>query len=1330
SKMEDSVEIWSKSSDVLIFYINGVKVVETSADPETTLLTYLRKTVGLTGTKLGCGEGGCGACTVMLSKWDAETKRIEHFSVNACLAPLVSVHKCAVTTVEGIGSVKTGLHAVQERISKFHGSQCGFCTPGIVMSMYALLRNNATPSLESIECALQGNLCRCTGYRPILSAFQTFTKLNSGCPMGEKCCRNKNQGCKESGMDLFMWNRSRLYSPQYDPTQEPIFPPELLMLCKSEGNSPLKFVGERVTWYQPTTLSQLTQLKAMFPNAPIVNGNTEIGIETGVKGHHFPVIMTSSAVREISNIKIEETGIIIGASCTLTNIKTRFLSLIDNGVLQEPQQQPLYAMLEMIHWFAGDQVRNVAVIGGNIMTASPISDLNPIFMACGAVATFTAHSTGERKVKMDQSFFPSYRKTAGLPNEVLTSIWIPFTHKDEYMKAYTQSKRRDDDIAIVNCTMRVRFHPGTNKVKEFSAAFGGMAATTVLANEVMRNILEREWNEDLIDEVALWMQEDFPLKLDAPGGMVEYREALALSFFFKFYIHVKHQLSKSGFTQVGFDFHPNCAPKKIGKFNLTAEHSLPPSDMVGRPVPHESSQEHATGEAKYYDDLPAFKDELFMCLVTSTRAHAKILGVDTQDATTSTGFVAYLDHSDVPGSNNIGCIAHDDHVFAVDEVTCVGEVIGAVVADTEIHARIAAQKVIVKYEDILPKILTIKDAIEHESYYKPIPKIVVNDANSAMTSCDHILEGEINLAGQEHFYMEPQGCLVVPKGENSEMEIFAVTQNPTEMQDWVAEVLGVDRNKIVVRVKRIGGGFGGKETRFLVFANPALIAANKCGKPIRCVLTRQEDMQMTGQRHPFYAKYKVGFTKEGKFEALILDIFNNAGNSEDLSSAVLEKAMLHSDHVYKIPNIHITGYVCKTNISSNTAFRGFGAPQGMLIAEDWVWRVATHLGISQEKVGEVNMYREGDLTHFGQKLEDFHLDRCWKECLKRSRFEDRQLSVEKYNAANRWRKRGLACIPTKFGIAFADAGGLHLNQAGALVHVYKDGSVLVTHGGTEMGQGLHTKMIQVVGRCFGIPLERIYISENSTSTVPNTSATAASTGTDLNGMAVKNACEKILTRLEPLKNQNPKMSWVEITMKAYLERISLSATGFYGTPEIGYTWDKEKGLCVGRPFNYFTYGVATSEVELDCLTGDHIILQTDIVMDVGMSLNPAIDIGQIEGAFTQGYGLFTLEEPLLLNNGHLLTKGPGAYKIPGFGDSPRQFNVHFLRNAPNKKAVYSSKASGEPPLFLASSVFFAIKNALVAARLDNGLTADFRLDSPATVERIRMACGDKFTRQV
>nr|CAB3267783.1 xanthine dehydrogenase/oxidase-like [Phallusia mammillata] len=992
------------------------------------------------------------------------------------------------------------------------------------------------------------------------------------------------------------------------------------------------------------------------------------------------------------------------------------------------------AFLDMLHWFAGDQIRNVAAIGGNIMTASPISDLNPILMANESIATFRLHSRAkDRQVLMDQSFFPKYRTTCAEKGEVLLSVHLPFNGKDEYIKAYKQSKRREDDIAIVNAAMRVVFHPGTCKVLKFVAAFGGMAATSVMPEKTMQNMIGRMWTDDLIDNFAEWISEDFPLSLDAPGGMVEYREALAASLFFKFFLYVKNCLVERGVMD-----------EKLAERDLSALHEAahmdrqlkgkqtwqevkveqPPLDKVGRSLQHVAGELHATGEAVYVDDIPQCSSELYLCLVTSIRPHAFIREVDVSLASTSPGFVTYVDHRDVGGSNNIAIYHAMEEVFATEKVTCIGQVIGAVVADSQARAQRAAQLVKIDYEDISPVVITIEEAVSEKSFRSPIHKVVKGNAEETMTSCDQVIEGEVRTAGQEHFYMETQVCLAVPK-DGEEMEVYSSNQDPEALQKTSSAVLGVGQNKVQVRVKRLGGGFGGKATRFLLLSSPVIVAAAKCGRPVRCMLTRQEDMSITGTRHPFLGKYKIGCTKEGRLVSLVLDLFSNGGNTQDSSMYVMAKAMINSDNCYCIPNMLIRGTVCKTNIVSNTAFRGFGAPQAMFIAESWITAVAERLGLSTEKVRETNLYRAGDLTHFNQVLETSNARRCWEECMKISQFDKRRIEVDAYNSKNRWRKRGLACVPTKFAIGIKE----YRCQAGALINIYTDGSVYLTHGGTEMGQGLHTKMIQIASRCLGIPVSRIHISETSTTHVPNGGTTAGSLGSDMNGMAVKAACDEIVSRLAPIRKKFPELSWDKLILQAYMERVSLSATGFYRIPDMYSNWDVHTGTVKGRHSNYYTYGAAVSEVEVDCLTGDHVVLQTDIVMDVGRSLNPAIDIGQIEGGFVQGYGMFTMEEPLHAPSGHLLTVGPGAYKIPGFGDCPRQFNVHLLRNSENDKAIYSSKGIGEPPFFLSASVLYAIKSAVGSARNDSGIFGPFRMDAPATAERIRMACGDNFIKQ-
>uniref|UniRef100_A0A3B3VEH9 xanthine dehydrogenase n=1 Tax=Poecilia latipinna TaxID=48699 RepID=A0A3B3VEH9_9TELE len=1176
------------SSDELIFFVNGKKIVETNPDPEMTLLTYLRRK-GLTGTKLGCAEGGCGACTVMLSRYQAEPQQL-HYAVNACLAPLCSLHLVAVTTVEGIGSVARKLHP--ERIAKSHGSQCGFCTPGIVMSMYALLRNNPTPSMADVEEAFQ-NLCRCTGYRPILEGYKTFTM----------------------------------------------------------------FHGDRTTWLQPESLDELLLLKWKHPDARLVVGNTEV-IEVKFKNMVYPVILAPGFIAELNAVTHTE-------DCSLSHMGVVLKEAVQT--LPPHQTEVFQAVLEQLRWFAGQQIRNVAAIGGNIMTASPISDLNPVFMAAGCKLTL-------RDKQMDDNFFTGYRKTIVRPQEILLSILIPYSKK--FVSAFKQSPRREDDISIVTAAMSAIFSPGTDTVKDLRLSYGGMAPVTVLAKKTANRLLG-QWGEELLQEACSSLAEEMSLDPSAPGGMVTYRQTLTLSLFYKFYLTVLQKLRLQGLNvqEVSSEYlsateiyHPE-TPSSVQVYQQAVPEGQNQDDMVGRPIMHLSAMKQATGEAVYCDDVPLYENELYLALITSTKAH----------------------------------------------VTCVGHIIGAVVADSQLHAQRAAKAVKIQYEELKP-IITIQEAIAAQSFYEPIRTIQNGDLEAGFKQADHILE-EIHMGGQEHFYLETNVTLAVPREEGGEMELFISSQSPSDSQSFVAKALGVPSNRVLVRVKRMGGGFGGKESRTTVLSTVVAVAAN-LKRPVRCMLDRDEDMLITGGRHPFYGKYKVGFLQSGKVVALDVAFYSNSGNSMDLSQAIMERALFHMENSYRIPNVRGQGFLCRTNLPSNTAFRGFGGPQGMMVAENWITDVAHSLGRSPEEVRRLNLYLEGESTPYNQILHGLTLDRCWDECLSRSEYEQRRAAADLFNRQNRWTKRGLAIVPTKFGISFT---ATFLNQAGALVHIYRDGSVLLTHGGTEMGQGLHTKMVQVASRILGIPCSKIFISETSTNTVANTSATAASASSDLNG----NACETLLKRLERFKTKNPKGSWEDWVNAAYFDRVNLSANGFYRTPDLGYDFDTNSG----RAFNYYSYGVACSEVEIDCLTGAHKQnLSTTIVMDVGHSLNPAIDIGQVEGGFMQGLGLFTLEELHYSPQGVLLTRGPGSYKIPAFGDIPTQLTVSLLRDAPNEKAIFASKAVGEPPLFLAASVFYAIKDAIRAARAESQMMGPFRLDSPASAERIRNACCDRFTK--
>ncbi|XP_065174332.1 xanthine dehydrogenase [Atheta coriaria] len=1323
----------------LVFYVNGKKVVDENVDPSLTLLQYLRNKLRLCGTKLGCGEGGCGACTIMVSKYDRSTQRVIHLPVNACLAPICSVHGMAVTTIEGIGSTKTKLHPAQERLAKAHGSQCGFCTPGIIMSMYTLIRSMNKFKMEDMEIAFQGNLCRCTGYRPIIEGYKTLTEdyelmhvangLNNGkckpmngCAMGDQCCKLQKEDNSTGG----------LYSPSewapLDPSQEPIFPPELKLTDQYDSGS-LYFKGKEVEWYRPTCLKDLLELKSKHPAAKIITGNTEVGVEVKFRHFVYPVLIQPSLIPEMTGWKDVGTGLNIGAAMTLWDIE----HLLRDVISKSPKWKTriFQAIVDMLHWFAGKQIRSVAAIGGNLMTGSPISDLNPILMA--AIVELELQSkNGTRHVLMDETFFTGYRKNVVHNDEVLVSITIPYTQEHQYFYAHKQAKRRDDDIAIVNSAINVLIDPKDGTIANIDCAFGGMAPTTVLALKTREGLKGLPWNDpNTLDKAYQLLIEDLPLSPSAPGGMIQFRRALPLSFFFRTYLKISKELQGTipGITISKRDesaldqFHYQIP--KSSQYYEVAPDGQSKDDSVGRPVPHVSAFKQATGEAVYCDDIPYQENELYMAFIYSTKSHATLVDMDASEALQMEGVTGFLCAKDIDEHcNQVGPAIHDEEVFISKTVTSMGQVLGCIVAQDQTTAQRAARKVKVTYEDLQPVIISIEDAIKHKSYFPNMPKkMIQGDVDKVFKTAPHVIEGECRTGYQEHFYLETHCTLVVPKKEDDEYDVFTSSQHPSEINKLVAHVLNVPQNRIFTKVKRMGGGFGGKESRGAYVATAAAFAASKFNRPVRIMLDRDEDMASSGGRHPFLLRYKVGFTDEGRILGCDIQIYNNAGYSHDLSVAVVERAMFHFENAYKIPVARVLGYVCKTNLPTNTAFRGFGGPQGMFAGETMIREIADYLKKDVVELSRLNLYQEADITHYNQLLEFCTLGRCWDEALESSGYAQRKLDIEKFNRENRWKKRGISVVPTKFGIAFTLR---FLNQAGALILIYQDGSVLLSHGGTEMGQGLHTKMIQVASKTLGIPISKIHITDTATDKVPNTSPTAASAGSDLNGMAVMNACLTINERLQPIKDRMPDASWEKIIQTAYIDQISLSCTGYYRTPELGYDWNTN----TGKAFNYYTYGVAVSEVMIDCLTGDHQVLRSDIVMDLGSSLNPAIDVGQIEGGFVQGYGLFVLEEMMYSPTGFIFTRGPGAYKIPGFGDIPLEFNVSLLKGAPNPRAVYSSKAVGEPPLFLASSALFAIREAVKAARVDAGLPEAFKLDAPATCAKIRMGCQDHLTAKL
>lgn len=754
-------------------------------------------------------------------------------------------------------------------------------------------------------------------------------------------------------------------------------------------------------------------------------------------------------------------------------------------------------------------------------------------------------------------------------------------------------------------------------------------------------------------------------------------------------------------------------------------------------IPHDSAVGHVTGEAVYVDDIEVSDRLLIGRVITSTHAHARIRSFDLTAARRIPGVHAVLAAADIPGQNQMGPVVSDEPCLATGTVECIGQAVFLIAAESEDLCREAEGSIAVEYEP-LPAVLDIASSMAQGLLLGPGRCIVRGDVEDALRRAPHRISGELTTGAQEHWYLETQVALCIP-GEGDEMQVFSSTQHPSETQTLVATVLGVGKNDVVVEVRRVGGGFGGKETQANHTACWAALLAKATGRPVKVRLSRDDDMIMTGKRHRYRIRYEAGFDDDGRLMAVKEELHADGGCATDLSFAILERAMLHADNAYFIPNMSVAGYVWKTHLPSNTAFRGFGGPQGMSGIETIVDRIARQLHLDAAEVRRRNFYEaaDRDTTHYGQRVEHNHLAMMYDRLMLSAGYAARRQAINDFNAAHEFRKRGLALTPVKFGISFTTT---YLNQAGALVLVYADGTVLVNHGGVEMGQGLNTKMRAIAAMEFGIPVGNVKVNATNTGKVPNTSATAASSGADLNGMAVKTAIDTLKARIAPEIAQvmsetstgeqtlaadvvfqnntvsdraHPErsMSFAHAMHTMTLRQISLGATGFYRTPGIG--WDRQAGR--GTPFRYFAFGMAVTEVEVDLLTGEHGILRADILHDVGDSLNPGIDRGQIEGGFVQGVGWCTTEEILWDDRGRLMTHSPDTYKIPTAGDVPSDFRVTLLDDVPNPYAVRNSKAVGEPPFMLALSAWLAIKDAISAAA-DNKQEPEFSL--PATREVI------------
>ena len=1238
-----------------------------SVSPNLTVLEFLRGR-GLTGSKEGCAEGDCGACSVVLVERDAAGRAV-YRAVNSCLMPVCLLAGREVVSVEGVGCGSSkrpsgggaaSLHPVQQTMVAGHGSQCGYCTPGFICSMFEGFYRDDVHTLDDLDDQLSGNLCRCTGYRSIRDAASAaFAQRAEG--RGPDAF-GKRLGEVPAGLD----------SAEYE--------------C----------AGER--FFRPASLVELFRLRREHPEARLVAGATELGLEITKRYQRFPTLISTEAVPELKALQATETEWCIGAAVTLTEIEDALAGEFP-------------ALGDMLRVFGSRQIRNRATLGGNLVTASPIGDSAPVLLALEARVVL-ASETAERTLPIDQ-FFVAYRQTALQTGEVLKCILVPRGAAPAGLSRrsawYKVSKRREMDISTVAGCFTVDLD-AQNVVRHVRLAYGGVAATPARARKTEAALLGKSWSAQTVAGLLPILQAEFTPLSDV-RGTAEYRSGLIIGLLEKFIYEGPARAVHAG---------------SLSKM----EHG--PRGVPAGALPHESAHKHVTGEASYVDDQTQGMLEVWP--VCSPHARATILKRDATAARQMPGIKAVLFAEDIPGVNDVGT-KHDEPLLAKEEALFHGHLVALVVGESAEACRAAAAAVVVDYK-VLPPILTLRQAMSANTFHTAPNYIRRGDSKRALAEAPCVLEGEFECGAQEHFYLETQAAYAEP-GEDGAMRIVSSTQHPSEVQQVLAHVLDLPANKVVVEVPRMGGGFGGKETQAATPAALAGLAAHHTGQPVRVRFNRDQDMALTGHRHPFHAAFQVGFDADGLLRAAQIQLTSNGGWAQDLSQAVTDRALFHLDNAYYIPAVEFRGQVARTHLSSNTAFRGFGGPQGMLVIEEILDRIARRLGLPPERVRERNLYRgsgETNTTHYGQEIGDNRLQTLWQELKISAALESRRAETARWNAAQPHRKRGLAMTPVKFGISFTVT---HLNQAGALVLIYQDGTVQVNHGGTEMGQGLHTNVGMIAARALGIRPDSLRVMATRTDKVPNTSATAASAGTDLNGAAVKNACEILQGRLVPVAREllgaalgrepeeivfadgtvfdharpQVKLSFAEVVQKAYLARISLAATGYYATP--GLHWDRVAGR--GKPFHYFANGAAVTEVEVDGFTGMHRVLRVDILHDVGDSVNEGVNLGQVEGGFVQGMGWLTAEELLWSPEGVLLTHSPDTYKIPSMGDIPEIFNVAWLSHATQTGVVHGSKAVGEPPFMLAISVREAIRDAVAA--FGPGKT-EVMLASPATGEAI------------
>ncbi|XP_025804657.1 putative aldehyde oxidase-like protein isoform X2 [Panicum hallii] len=1300
--------------DRLVFALNGrrYEVGAGEMDPSMRLVEFIRTRTPFKGTKLGCGEGGCGACVVLIAKYNPETDEVTEFTASSCLTLLYSIHFCSIITTEGLGNTKDGFHAVQERMSGFHASQCGFCTPGMCMSIFTSLINadkskRSEPpkgfsklKVSEAEKAFSGNMCRCTGYRPIVDACKSFAS---------------DVDLEDLGLNIF-WKRS---DKNPDVSELPsytlgggvcTFPDFLKCEIKSslEHRNDVYIAASGEGWYHPRSIKEYYELinSCLFRDSvKVVVANTSTGIPGYKDQDLYNKYIDISGIPELSNIVKKESGFEIGAATTIS--RTIEILKQECESISSPNGSVVFRKLaDHMGKVANPFVRNTASIGGNIILAQKYpfpSDIATILLGAGATVCLQV-VTERRQITLEE-----FLEQPPLdPTTLLLSIFIPHWISDYQgetsllFETYRAAPRPlGNAVSYVNCAFlglsSVDEQSDTLVLSNLRLAFGAYGTEHAIRAKKVEKFLTGKSLSALVVLGAVRLLRETIVPMEGTSHP-EYRVSAAVGFLFSFLSPLAKGIPEPG-KALTSGWSNSADTDDVRNLPLSSRRETISNDdykPVGEPIKKYAVELQASGEAVYVDDIPAPKNCLYGEFIYSTQPLACVKSIKFKSSLASAKIIDVITAKDIPcGGENIGSafMFGDEPLFGDPIAEYAGQALGIVIAETQRYADMAAKQVIIEYDTkgLRPPILTVDQAVANSSYFKVPPELYpteVGDVSKGMAEADYkIPSAEVKLASEYHFYMETQTALAIPDEDNT-LVVYSSSQYPELAQSVIARCVGIPFSNVRVITRRAGGGFGGKAYRSFPVATAAALCAYKLKCPVRMYLNRNTDMVMVGGRHPVEAHYSVGFKSDGRITALHLNLLINAGISPD-ASPIIPGTIFSSLKKYNWGALSFDIKLCKTNNTSKSVMRAPGDTQGSLIADAIIEHVASVLSLDANSVREKNFHTYESLQLFypdsAGEASAYTLPSIFCRLVSTSSYLDRAESIKQFNSSNKWRKRGISCVPLIFRVEPRPAPGR--------VSVLNDGSIVVEVGGTEIGQGLWTKVQQIAAFALG----QLWPYG-----------------------ATLQACNMLIDRLKPifyrLQQQSKNVSWDTLISQASRDNVDLSASAYWVPSQYSN--------------KYLNYGAGISEVEIDLLTGAITLLRGDLVYDCGKSLNPAVDLGQIEGSFIQGIGFFIYEEYITNNDGFMISNSTWDYKIPSVDIIPKQFNAEVLNTGYHKNRVLSSKASGEPALVLASSVHCALKEAIRAARKEfanatgsGSSPLEFQMDVPAPMTLVKELCG-------